>query len=336
MITLEDDVLHIRCPDVHEDAHCRVSFQRTLRLPDDGRDYPLPPGLGKFPLAHVDDYADRVPADWSSHGGVFLPMYQAEALWLSFDGRYPFAIKVAAGKINAVSGEPWSNELRASADAGLHDYIVRPRQRWLDGFAVGEGVVRQFVAMPLGHGYTAEEQLTGAAEYGGIQIVVYPMRAERYEEMQRKKDAEALRPRFMFRRMAAAQSTGRPLGLAPGGRMRQQIFADSHGLEAWDADHRSRCFVHLLNSDAYASVTGKTPPSAPLGPQDYTDAGLPWFEYYEDKPTLTGSEALRGLTSVGSMAIQKGEPLQGGNESVKGIQTQILGSPRSVREGEDW
>ena len=27
-----------------------VSFQRTLRIPDDGRLYPLPPGLGRFPI----------------------------------------------------------------------------------------------------------------------------------------------------------------------------------------------------------------------------------------------------------------------------------------------
>jgi hypothetical protein len=26
-----------------------MSLQRTLRIPDDGREYPLPPGLGLFP-----------------------------------------------------------------------------------------------------------------------------------------------------------------------------------------------------------------------------------------------------------------------------------------------
>jgi hypothetical protein len=30
--------------------HFAVSFQRTLRIPDDGGVYPLPPGLGRFPL----------------------------------------------------------------------------------------------------------------------------------------------------------------------------------------------------------------------------------------------------------------------------------------------
>ena len=44
-----------------------------LRIPDDNRDYPLPPGLGTIPLNHVDDHADRVPETWRKHGGVFLP-----------------------------------------------------------------------------------------------------------------------------------------------------------------------------------------------------------------------------------------------------------------------
>jgi hypothetical protein len=33
-----------------------VAFQRTLRIPDDGRAYPLPPGLGRFPILKVEDY----------------------------------------------------------------------------------------------------------------------------------------------------------------------------------------------------------------------------------------------------------------------------------------
>lgn len=33
-----------------------VSFQRKLRIPDDGRTYPLPPGLGSFPVKEVADY----------------------------------------------------------------------------------------------------------------------------------------------------------------------------------------------------------------------------------------------------------------------------------------
>ena len=49
MITLEGDELIFRFPEVHDDARCEVSFQRTLRIPDDGKDYPLPPGLAAPP-----------------------------------------------------------------------------------------------------------------------------------------------------------------------------------------------------------------------------------------------------------------------------------------------
>jgi hypothetical protein len=31
------------------DGRTTIGFQRALRLPDDGKDYPLPPGLGSFP-----------------------------------------------------------------------------------------------------------------------------------------------------------------------------------------------------------------------------------------------------------------------------------------------
>ena len=38
-----------------------ISFQRTLRIPDDNRTYPLPPGLGVFPIRKVEDFKDCLP-----------------------------------------------------------------------------------------------------------------------------------------------------------------------------------------------------------------------------------------------------------------------------------
>ena len=123
----------------------RVAFQRTLRIPDDGRDYPLPPGFGCFPVFHVDDYAG-IPAPWKKHGGVMLPMHRAEAMWLQFSGDNPFALKIAAGGVCAVSGERWSAGLRCKPQ----NYVVLPEQPWLDGFRVDDDTIRQFVAAPLG------------------------------------------------------------------------------------------------------------------------------------------------------------------------------------------
>ena len=164
-----------------------VAFQRTLRIPDDGKDYPLPPGLGSFPVRRVLAYRDRVPAAWVKTSGVFLPMYQREAMWIQFTARSwrPNATKVAAGKINAVSGKPWGQTLHTPDRTGreeTQDYLTCPPQPWLDGFNTGSGSVRQFVAMPLGMGYTVEGQVTGKEVHGGVQLIVYEPKPGRFPD----------------------------------------------------------------------------------------------------------------------------------------------------------
>ena len=323
MIELKRDQLIFRFPEVHKDAECRISFQRTLRIPDDNRPYSLPPGLGEFPLNLVDDYGDSVPGAWNTRGGVFLPMYQAEALWLNFSGSYPMAVKVAAGKINAVTGEGWENELSGEPQ----DYVVVPDQPWLDGFSVMKGMIRQFVAMPLGEGYTAEEQLTGEAEHGGLQIVVYPLKASLYEKEEEADELVAYGP-------SIAYSPPREMGLAPGGLMRQEIYEDEYGLEAWDTSVRSRCFVHILNSVQFFNVTGANPLSKPPTAREYTAAGLPWFDYYGgDLKALEGAQKLAGLDSVAAKKLKKGEGILADNEPVEPKVVKTLGKGK-VREGE--
>ena len=180
MIRLEHDELVLSFPEVHPDAVLHINFQRTLRIPDDDRTHFLPPGLGRFPLRRVDDFAN-VPDTWKTRGGAMMPMYQSEALWIRFysPSDYPFAMKVTTGKINAITGEPWDEPLHRKPQ----DYVVIPEQPWLDGYCVEQGVIRQFVAMPLGSGASVEEQITGAAEHGGLQFIMYPIRAEVYERM---------------------------------------------------------------------------------------------------------------------------------------------------------
>ena len=52
-------------------------------------------------------------------------------------------------------------------------FVDMPLYR-LTGINAGKGCIRQFVAMPLGKGYTIEEQVTGEANFGGMQIRVVP------------------------------------------------------------------------------------------------------------------------------------------------------------------
>ncbi len=331
MIELKRKRLVFRFPDVHEHARCAIGFQRTLRIPDDNRDYPLPPGLGNFPIRHVDDYRDKVPAHWNRHGGVLLPMHQSEAMWISFQGNYPMAVKVAAGKIDALTGKAWSNDLSAEPQ----NYLVVPEQPWLDGFSISPGLIRQFVAMPLGAGYSAEEQLTGEAQHGGLQIMVYPMKASAYEAMQAARLSSRMERYLGAKYFRAPEAPAElEMGLAPGGLMRQEIYEDEYGLAAWDLTVRSRCFVHILNSVQFFAVTGMEPPDLPPTAMDYTEAGLPWFTYYGgDRKALAGAMELASLDSIAAVQLKQGEGTLADNEAVQPTNIVNLSGDR-VREGD--
>lgn len=297
MIELNDNTLEFSFPEVHPAARLEVEFQRTLRIPDNDKTYPLPPGLGRFPLRHVDDRAARVPEEWLRRGGVMLPMYQSEAMWINFDGEYPFAVKIATGKINAVSGKPWKDDLNRNPQ----DYVVATEQPWLDGYCVEKGVIRQFVAMPLGTGVTAEEQVTGKAEHGGLQIIAYPMKRKAYEKY------FGARQRVMEGVDFCVCEAAAEMGLAPGGRMKQAIYKDEYELADWDLAHSSRCFVHICNSMVWQDFTGEMPPTVPPTARQYNEAGLPWFDYYDEKLTaVKGSAALKKLKSVAQFSKKKG------------------------------
>lgn len=275
-----------------------ASFQRTLRIPDDGREYPLPPGLGRFPLLKVADYAERLPAGWG-RDDLFLPMYQREALWLGFDGASwkPNAVKVGVGGVNAASGEPWDEGLHAEPQ----DYLVCPDQPWLDGINVGDGKIRQFVAMPLGAGYTVEAQITGAETVGGIQLLVFEPKPGRFPD--RPPPTPDLPPMMM----SAAPPPGAEMGLGAGGTMRQKIYPDEYGIETWDLDARGGVTVHILNSAWYRELIGSEPPPSPISASTYAQYGLPWFDLYdESRATLAGTEQLRAVRSIDELESERG------------------------------
>jgi hypothetical protein len=328
MVTLEGDRLVFRFPDAHEEAQLTVTLQRTLRIPDDDRHYPLPPGLGAFPLRHVDDYRRRLPKAWVQRGGVLMPMHQAEAMWISFGSHYPMAVTVATGRVNAITGSPLTRGLHR----GPQDYLVTPGQPWLDGFCVEKGVIRQFVAMPLGQGYSVEEQISRTAEHGGLQLIVRPLKAAAYRRLNRERTRIA-------RRSAGGLDIARrgaDMGLAPGGRMRQEVYEDPFESADWAQKHMSRCFITIVNTALWSPMTGETPPSLPPTASDYTKAGLPWFEYYDPGAVaLPGSDTLAKVKSVKAMSESKGVSALPENHSVE-VERRIrihTSRPRRVREG---
>jgi hypothetical protein len=294
--TLEGDRLRLG-------ARLSISFQRTLRIPDDGQTYPLPPGLGAFPVRRVADFANRVPEAWREDDGFFIPMYQREALWLGFAAAAwkPNAVKVGVGMVNAVSGAAWDETLHDDEQ----DYVVCPDQPWLDGINAGDGYIRQFVAMPLGLGYTVEGQLTGSEEFGGIQLLVYEPKPGRFPDEPPPPDPS---PTGMPLSLSApAGGPTAEMGLAVGGRMKQKIYPDAYGCETWDQQNRQCSFVHIVNSEQYEAITGEKTPTTPVNAETYTRYGLPWFELYDEHAgDLAAAERLREVKSIKARDEERG------------------------------
>lgn len=188
--------LSVRCADSKirvNNGDLKIGFHRTLRVPEDGRVHLLPKSFGLFPLQNLAAYAEKLQRsknpsllDMAKKSGVFLPMFQREAMWISFDAPVgsEYAIRVFAGGINVVSGRKWDAPPPPNGPYGREkqkndqDYIIVPSQEHLDGIAIGDGLVRQFVAMPIGSGYSIEKQMTGREDVGGLQIEVTPTYAK--------------------------------------------------------------------------------------------------------------------------------------------------------------
>nr|CAG4714814.1 unnamed protein product [Naegleria fowleri] len=426
-------------PNNEIDDNVGITFHRTLRIPDDGKMYPLPPSLGTFPVKRVDDYIDRVPEAWKKQGGVFIPLYQREAMWLefmNFNTEYPHALKIAVGKVNALSGETWDEEIK---QRNVQDYVVTPLQPWLDGINAGDGYIKQFIAMPLGDGYTVEGQVTGEEKVGGCQIVCYaPNHEQRLKQFTPKpvihrslqqseksyyggggassdfnlsslkanssvdiglfsspppppseafgfvmpptttcfssfeapcaptmahqtisfeqkfsecslddecvqsmtnEEADNLDFEGSFEREERKKSGAKELGLAAGGKMKQQIIEDPYGHTFWDESTKARIFIHIVNSEMYEQITGETVPPTPITAQTYSSYNYPWFDFYnEDTGSVGKSNILSQVKSVKEVDQEKYAWPQQNDSSVQiNNVTTIKGSfnKDDVRDG-DW
>lgn len=322
-------------PELGEDVQLSISFKRTIRVPDDGNEYPLPAGLGSFPIRHIEDHSSKLPNSWKRRGGVMLPMHDNEALWISFtssyiDDRrqsYPFAVMIGTGKINAVSGLSWESNLNDINQ----NYVVSPEQPWIDGYRVGNGVVRQFVSSPLGSGITVEEQLTGKDEYGGIQIQVFPMKIDTFRaRFPILPQEEEERPQIMYSRKIGS-------GLGAGGLIKQKIYPDPFGINDWDQNLTSRVFVHLLNADIWKEVTGEYPPKKPAGAWIMNEEGIPWFNLDDDDSEELGDTGspFSNVSSVGKFMSNKTSWIFE-NIGFKPKKTVQLTKNVTVKETGDW
>jgi hypothetical protein len=259
-----------------------------------------------------------VPETWNQHSGFFFPMHEREAMYLSFGGdRWnPSAVKVGVGKINAISGLVWDEDLHNDPQ----DYVVCPYpQLWLDGINAGAEFIRQFVAMPLGRGYTIEHEVTGSEEFGGIQIKFYEAKQGKIPApMQVKPDTNSAGMPW-----EAQVSATTEMGLAAGGRIIQRIYPDPYGIDTWNQSKAGSIFIHIVNDEQYRQLTGNEPPPMPISAQLYTELGFPWFELEDELVDLAAPETLRRVKSLKEIDTEKGIVTSSDEGSIEVEESQV-------------
>lgn len=291
-----------------------LTFYRTCRVPRaKGLVNDLPAGTGTFPVFRVADYASKAPEHWKREGH-FFPMYPQEAMWIGFNRpETPVALLVGAGMVNAVTGKKLESRLVADKD---QNYLVVPPQPWLDGFKRSEGEsVFQFVAAELGKGETAEEQILGTAEFGGIQIGVYTSKVPLIP---------ATRPHeFLmgggFECLSFGETRGgkgvlaRDMGLGAGGAIKQKVYPDPYlagrsVTEVWADEPTEKAYVYIVHANDFEAITGQKPPATPITYQFYQQNGYPWFGL---------PDGSWGDVEGGGKPIEDLKPVSGGPDPVK-------------------
>lgn len=224
---------------------------------------------------------------------------------------------VGAGMVNAITGERITATL-----SNTQNYVVCPPQPWLDGFkpTAGEKVF-QFVAAQLGSGETAEEQILGTAEFGGIQFGLFKPKialisANTIHEYALSAVASPA-PR-MYRSagmtgqsvssFSAGQSfaglDARSMGLGAGGSIRQKIYPDPYlngrdVNEVWHAEPSDKGYIYIVHANDFKSITGKDAPASPITYKTYQEQHLPWFGLPDGEWDDTkGGEAINNLKPV--------------------------------------
>ncbi|SPO07348.1 uncharacterized protein DNG_10042 [Cephalotrichum gorgonifer] len=182
----------------------QVSLLRSAKVPEDGKEYEIPAGLGTLPIYDVRSFSGSLPVSMVAKGGVFVTMHDVEAMCFAFDAapQRKYAARVYLGDINGISGVSLFDNAKSGSAMSKQDYVVIPDQAQLHGVSVKPGLVRQFVTTPVTSqpaddslitddsrsgqermpgtedsrtlGATIEGQMTGKDSSSGIQLHIIP------------------------------------------------------------------------------------------------------------------------------------------------------------------
>lgn len=245
------------------------NLHRTVRVRNNNETSNLPPSLGNFEIFKVSDYKN-CPETWDKDA-CFIAMHSQEAMWISFQTVEPIAVIIGAGTINALNGKCFENKLEEDG------YLVTPPQPWLDGWKGDDGSIYQFVATEVGENKTIGEQLTDAKDHA---LLISAFKAKNPEKLQ----TQVLTPTMTWGGTEGGDLeytvsnccrgiTCCEMGLGKGGKIKQKIYEDPHGIESWTENPIKTIKIYLINTSEFSEITGQVLPR-PVAAEQYDGV---WF-----------------------------------------------------------
>jgi hypothetical protein len=287
-------------------GNLNVVVHRTVRVPEGRTPANLPPSLGKANFYRVDKYRETCPSTFEDDG-VFVGLYDKEAIWLAFSASAPVAVAIGAGGTNAITGTPLELCLKEGS------YLAVPPQPWLDGWKGEDGTIYQFVSarFEAGKGNTVAEQLIGEeSKSGGIGLAVFdskePVVAKQRPVEVGNYEMTGSEPALTFGGATKGMSSGsvrgmssapvKEMGLGKGGAIAQKIYPDPYGIDVWQNEPSATMAIYLVDAVSFSEITGEELSPAPQSSDNYKGN----YFHLEDKEEvdLPGTEVFAGLNSV--------------------------------------
>lgn len=129
-----------------------VIIKKTSVVDVDESSHQLPPDKGAFQEFSVADYF--CPDQWSKDG-VFIRVEEGEPMWFDLRFNPDCACIPAIQRVNPITGDP-SNLEEGLKKEPKQNYLVLPRQQWIDGYAK-DGKVYQFRVTKSGEALAVNE-----------------------------------------------------------------------------------------------------------------------------------------------------------------------------------
>ncbi len=286
MFELDPEYLSVRDDAWHPEAIAGVRFQRALRLPAGREPYDSVRSDAFHVPRALNDHFEGLDFEWllrSNQHIICLTSSEAVTLEFATPHTYPFAVKVAIGTIDALSGA------RAGGTLGLlpQDYLALPCQNRIDSWCDGAGATHDFAAPAPGPLDANGAPQPADDESDCISITFVPMKPDVFQRRCTEIDLNAGRQVYGAPDFAERFTETHMLNA----RMRYElekgetwdagmVYPDPFDADDWDADRAATVAVTMVGPQAWQALTGEAA-DPPLFSRDiYDQAGVPWEDRY--------------------------------------------------------